>query len=185
GDVAPETIGVAVAFEERGFFGTRAIESIAGDTVDTDRLPFFKGAVTFGDVDVRLKAVAPGRETLTFFDGEVGVLSRADNIFAGEGALVNDGEELLFKLQDGPFGDATEVFFDFADLRGDEEVEVIFFDDGIQIGLDVYDASGGEVTADLNGVSFDAVRIGSVGDTAFSLDGFAFERLDADEFAFA
>ncbi|MEM9639232.1 MAG: endonuclease/exonuclease/phosphatase family protein, partial [Pseudomonadota bacterium] len=126
GEVASETIGVAVAFEERGFFGTRAIESIAGDAVDTDRLPFFKGAVTFGDVDIRLKAVAPGRETLTFFDGEVGVLSRADNIFAGEGALVNDDEELLFKLRDGPFGDATEVFFDFADLRGDEEVEVIF-----------------------------------------------------------
>jgi hypothetical protein len=54
----------------------------------------------------------------------VGVWSRGDNFFAGEFGLVNDDETLAFKLQDGDFGDATEAFFDFADLRGNGDVEV-------------------------------------------------------------
>lgn len=185
GDVAPTTVNVAVAFESRGFFGTKAVETVAGDTVDTDRLPFVKGSVTFGEVDVKLQAVAPGWQTLTFFDGDVGILSRADNFFAGEGGLVNGREALKLKLQDGAFGDATEVFFDFADMRGAGDVEVKFFDDGDLIGSDVYLAVGDELTADLEGRSFDAVKIGAVDETAFSLEGVSFDRIVVDEFLFA
>jgi hypothetical protein len=185
GDVAPETVEVAVAFEGRGFFGSKAIESVGGEVVDVDRLPFIKGSVNFGDVDIKLKATAPGSETLTFIDGEVGVWSRSDNFFAGEAGLVNDREALKFKLQDGEFGDATEAFFDFADIRGAGEVEVKFFDDGDLIGIETYFAEDGGVTANLDGRSFDAVKIGAVDDTAFSLDGFSFDRLVVDEFILA
>ncbi|MEM8825077.1 MAG: hypothetical protein AAGF30_15825, partial [Pseudomonadota bacterium] len=99
--------------------------------------------------------------------------------------LVNDRETLTFRLQDGEFDDATEASFDFADLRGDAQVRVIFFEDGGRIGAESYDASAGAITADLDGASFDTVKIRALGDTAFSLDGFAFERLMADEFLFA
>ncbi|MEJ8560076.1 endonuclease/exonuclease/phosphatase family protein [Yoonia sp. GPGPB17] len=184
GDVAPDTIGVAVAFEEKGFFGTRATEIIDGNAVDTDNLPLLKNAVSFRDVDVRLKAEASGWEKLSFVDGEVGVWSRGDNFFAGEFGLVNDDETLTFKLQDGDFGDATEAFFDFDELRGNGDVEVLFLNDGQMIGSQVVNASGGEINVTQNGESFDAVQIRAVGDTAFSLDGFGFERLVDDEFVF-
>ncbi|MEO0916582.1 MAG: endonuclease/exonuclease/phosphatase family protein, partial [Pseudomonadota bacterium] len=177
GDVDPETIAVAVAFDPRGLFGSKATEFVGGEAVDVDRLPFIKNAVNFNDVDVKLKAEAPGREKLVFVDGELGIWSRGDNFFKGETGLVNDDEQLAFTLKDGEFGDAVEVAFEFADLRGSGEVEVEFFDDGILIGTEIYDATGGAVTASLDGNSFDAVKIGAVDDTAFSLDGFGFERL--------
>lgn len=184
GDVAPDTVDVAVAFAGRGFFGTKASEIVDGVTVDTDNLGLLRNAVSFGDVDVRLEAEANGWEKLTFINGEVGVWSRGDSFFKGEFGLVNDDETLAFKLQDGDFGDATEAFFDFADLRGNGDVEVLFLDDGLLIGSQVVDASGGAVTVDQSGESFDAVQIRAVGDTAFSLDGFGFERLVEDDFVF-
>ncbi|PJI84336.1 hypothetical protein BC777_3878 [Yoonia maricola] len=185
GDVAPDTVDVAVAFEDSGFFGTRATESVDGVTVDTDRLSFIKDDVSFTDVAVDLTAEDAGWEKLTFIDGEVGVASRGDKFLAGEFGLVNDDETLVFTLQDGDLGDATAAFFDFADLRGDGEVEVLFLEDGILIGSQVLDASGGTITADRDGASFDAVEIRAVGDTAFSLDGFGFERVVEDAFVFA
>ncbi|MCK0097305.1 endonuclease/exonuclease/phosphatase family protein [Yoonia sp. F2084L] len=185
GDVAPDTVDVAVAFDSRGLFGTKATESIDGVAVDTDKLSLFKNAVSFRDVDVRLIAEAPGREKLTFIDGEVGVWSRGDSFFRGEIGLVNDDEALSFKLQDGDFGDATEAFFDFGDLRGNGDVEVLFLNDGMMIGSQVVDASAGAITAGQDGAAFDAVQIRAVGDTAFSLDGFGFERLVEDAFVFA
>ena len=141
--------------------------------------------MSFRDVDVRLKAEATGWEKLTLIDGEVGIWSRSDAFFSDEIGLVNNDETLAFKLQDGEFGDATEAFFDFADLRGNGDVEVIFLDDGMLIGSQVVSASGGAINVDHNGESFDAVQIRAVGDTAFSLDGFGFERLVEDEFIFA
>lgn len=185
GDVAPITVDVAVAFDSKGFFGTKATESVDGVAVDTDNLSLLKNAVSFRDVDVRLKAEANGWEKLTFIDGEVGVWSRGDNFFSGEFGLVNDDETLAFKLQDGDFGDATEAFFDFADLRGNGDVEVLFLDDGELIGSQMVNASSGSINVGQNGESFDAVQIRAVGDTAFSLDGFGFERLVEDEFVFA
>ena len=177
GEIAPETIDVAVAFDPRGFFGSKATEFVAGEAVDVDRLPFIKNAVNFNDVDVRIKAEAPGREKLVFVDGERGFWSRGDNFFRGETGLVIDEEQLAFSLKDGDFGDALEVEFEIADLRGRGEVEVELFEDGILIGTEIYDATSGIVTADLDGESFDAVKIGAVDDTAFSLDAFGFERL--------
>lgn len=185
GEVAPETTQVAVDFERNGFLGTKAFESIDGEVVDTDRLIFVKDAVTFNDVDVKLKAAAPGWEKLTFFNGEVGVWSREDNFFAGEAGLVNGREKLNFKLKDGEFGDATEATFEFADLKGGGEIEVFFYDDRELIGREIYQGQTNAVTADLDGLSFDQVKIAAVDDTAFSLDGFSFDRFVADEFLFA
>ena len=185
GDVAPTTLEVAVSFESKGFFHTKAREFVDGEQVDTDKLGLLKNAATFRDIDVKLKAQAPGWEKLSFFGGEVGIWSRSDNIFNGEAGLVNDREKLVFKMQDGPFGDATEATFDFAEVRGDGEVEVIFLDNGILIESQVIDATGGSASADLGGDSFDTVKVKAVGDTAFSLDGFAFDRLAEDEFLFA
>lgn len=185
GDVAPDTVEVAVAFERKGFFGTKALESIGGDVVDIDRLSFLKESVTFRDVDVTLKAAAPGWEKLSFINGEVGIWSRGDSIFAGEAGLVNGREKLKFNLKEDEFGDATEATFDFADLRGGGEVEVFFYDDRELIGREVYQAEEGEMTAGLDGLSFDQVKIAAVDDTAFSLEGFAFDRFVTDEFLFA
>ena len=81
GDVAHETINVAVDFEKKSWFGTKAVESVDGTAVDVDKLPFFKKAVNFNDVDVRLNSAAPGHDKLTFFGGEVGVSSRQANYF--------------------------------------------------------------------------------------------------------
>lgn len=67
-------------------------------------------------------------------------------------------------------------------MRGAGEVEDKFFDDGNLIGIEIYLANEGDVTADLDGRSFDAVTISAVDDTAFSLDGFLFDRLVVDEF---
>lgn len=185
GDVAPETVDVAVTFDPRGFFGTKATEIINGEAVDMDRLPFIRDAANFNDVDVRIKAEAPGRETITFVDGALGIWSRGDNFFRGETNLINDDEQLALTLKDGDFGDALEVEFEFADLRGNGEVEVEFFDDGVLIGSEIYDATSGAITADLDGDSFDHVKIGAVGDTAFALEVFGFERLvGSDSFDF-
>ncbi|MEL6682961.1 MAG: endonuclease/exonuclease/phosphatase family protein [Pseudomonadota bacterium] len=185
GEIAPETVHVAVVLDPRGFFGSQATEFVDGEAVDVDRLPFIRNAVTFDDADIQVRAEAPGREKLIFVNGELGVWSRGDNIFKGETGLVNDDEQLAFTLKDGDFGDALEVEFEFADLRGSGQVEVEFFDDGVLIGTEIYDASAGSVTADLDGDSFDAVKIGAVDDTAFSLDAFGFERITgSDSFDF-
>ncbi|MEM8657099.1 MAG: endonuclease/exonuclease/phosphatase family protein, partial [Pseudomonadota bacterium] len=184
GAATPDTVDVAVDFERQGFFSTQAIESIDGTPVDTDALPFIREAKNFGEVDVRLIATAPGREQLTFFGGEVGVSSAFDNIFAGEAGLVNDRENLKFNLRDGPFGDATEATFEFSEVRGDGEVRVRFFEDGDLIDRETYQIIDGQITADLDGASFDQVRIRALDDTAFALDGFAFDRMVEDDFLF-
>ena len=184
GDVAPETINVAVDFEKKGWFGTKAIESVDGTAVDVDKLAFFRKAVNFNDVDVRLNSAAPGHDKLTFFGGEVGVSSRQDSFFRGEAGLVNDREKLVFRLKDGEFGDATEAYFDFAEVRGDGEVNLRFFDDGAFVGSQVVDANEGFAAAGLEGQTFDKVKVQAVGNTAFSLDGFGFDRIVEDEFMF-
>ncbi|PRY92027.1 putative extracellular nuclease [Hasllibacter halocynthiae] len=186
GDAAPDTVRVAVDLAGKGFFGTLATQSVEGEVSDVGRLPFLRDGLRFEDAGIAVKARAPGPEGVTAFDGRLGVLSFGDDLLGGEGGLVNDREKLVFRLEDGPFGDATEAFFDFGEVKGGGAVRVAFLDDGERIGSQVFDASGGSVLADLDGASFDAVRIRAVGDTAFSLDGFAFERLDgADDFFLA
>lgn len=185
GDVAPETVQVAVAFEERGLFGTRAVESVGEEVVDTDTVPLIRNSFNFRDVDVRIKAAAPGPEKLTFVAGELGVWSAQDSFEAGELNLVNGLEQLTFVLRGNEFGEATEALFEFADLRGDGVVEVIFFQGRQRLGSEEFDASSGVISADFDGEVFDRVQIRSVADTAFSLDGFAFERLLDDEFILA
>ncbi|MEO1314586.1 MAG: hypothetical protein AAFV27_12025, partial [Pseudomonadota bacterium] len=89
-----------------------------------------------------------------------------------------------FNLRDGPFGDATEATFEFSEVRGDGEVRVRFFEDGDLIDRETYQIIDGQITADLDGASFDQVRIRALDDTAFALDGFAFDRMVEDEFLF-
>ncbi|MBM2578099.1 hypothetical protein JQC91_17465 [Jannaschia sp. Os4] len=177
GEAAPDTIEVAVAFDPRAWFGTTATQSVGGEAVGTARTPFLDDAFVFDEVDVRLGARAPGAESLTAFAGAVGVFSRGDDIFAGEAGLVNDRESLFFRLGGAEFGDGVEAGFDFDAIQGDGRVRVIFFEDGERLGAQVFDAREGSITAALDGESFDAVRLRAVGDTAFSLDGFAFERI--------
>ena len=98
--------------------------------------------------------------------------------------MVNDREKLVFRLKDGEFGDATESYFDFAEMRSNGEVEVLFIDDGALISSQIIDASSGYATAGLDGHSFDKVKIKAVDDTAFSLDWFDFDRIVEDEFFF-
>lgn len=48
--------------------------------------------------------------------------------------------------------------------------------DGTEIGSDVFAIDAGAVEAGLDGQSFDSVQSSAVGDTAFALVGFTFER---------
>ncbi|MCL3882974.1 endonuclease/exonuclease/phosphatase family protein [Marivita sp. GX14005] len=177
----PETVTVSVALEKAWFLGTRAVESVEGSVVDTDRVPVIRNDIAFDDVGIELGASAPGREYVTSFRGEIGVLSRADDLFRGETVLVNDGETLVFELEEGAFGDALMAMFDFATLRGSGDVELSFFDGGTQIGSSVESASAGTLSVGLDGQGFDAVGITALGDTAFSLVGFAFDRMASEE----
>jgi len=116
--------------------------------------------------------------------GELGILSTGDDFPAGDGLLVNGSERLSFQLEGDDYGDATQATFDFAELSGSGEVQVFFFDDGELLTSEVYDATSGQVIADLDGATFDSVRIKATDDTAFSLDSFAFDRTIEDDMAF-
>lgn len=102
----------------------------------------------------------------------------------GEAGFVNDREKLIFRLKDDEFGDATEAYFDFAEVRGTGEVEVLLIDDGALIGAQNIDATSGYATVGLDGQRFDKVKVKAVDDTAFSLDGFGCDRIAEDEFFF-
>lgn len=186
GDVAPQTVEVAVTLEARGLFRSTATQIVDGVETDRDTLPFLADRIDFDDADVRLVAAAPGHEALTFIGGAVGVWSRADALLRGEAALVNDAERLVLRLRDGELGDATAARFDFGEVRGGGVVRAIFFDDGERIAAERLDADAGSASVDLDGSTFDRVVLRAAGDTAFALEGFALERISTgDEFLFA
>lgn len=175
----PETATVALELSGRGF-GSRFEEIVDGETIDNGRAPTFTNNVLFNDIDVRIDAAAPGFEVATFIRGDLGIYSLRDNFFRGEAQLVNDNETLIFEMDEGAFGDALAAMFDFGTVRGNGMVEIEFFEDGASIGSQQFDAGNGPASASLDGQSFDEVQISSVGNTAFSLVGVAFDRLSSD-----
>lgn len=181
----PDTTTVAVAFEKFGFFGSRATETVDDAVVETGRVPTIRNSLDFDGVDIELGASARGWEYVTSYRGEIGIFSRGDNFFRGEADLVNDDEILSFDLSEGAFGDALMAMIDFATVKGAGQVEIAFFQDGAKIGAEIQSAFNGTVTVDLDGQSFDRLEISAVGNTAFSLVGFAFERGITDDFLIA
>lgn len=182
GPPPPELATVAVDFEGRGLFGSGFVESVDDGIVDSGRLPIASNTAFFDDVDVAVDAAAPGFELLTFVGGSLGVYSIGDRFFRGEATLVNDSETLIFDMEEGAFGDALVAMFEFATVFGNGDVEVAFFDDGTFLGNETFNAYSGPVSADFDGQRFDAVEISAVGDTAFSLSSFAFDRETFDGF---
>ncbi|WP_299792515.1 endonuclease/exonuclease/phosphatase family protein [uncultured Marivita sp.] len=178
----PDTITVAVTFDTFGFFGSRATETVEDAVVDTGRVPTIRNSLDFDGVDIELGASAGGVEYVTSYKGEIGVFSFGDRVFRGEAGLVNDDETLIFDIEDGAFGDALMAMFDFATVKGSGNVEIAFFNDGVEIGSQVASAASGSVTAELDGQSFDSVELSALGNTAFSLVGFSFERTAMDDF---
>ncbi len=175
------TVEVGVELSRVWAIGTKAAEIVGDTEVDTSLLIPIRNGIHFDDIDVSIDADGAARwEKLVFFAGELGVRSKGEGFFSRDARLVDDDETLAFELTAGGFGDATEVSFEFGQLRGDGQVELSFFDDGVLIETQVIDVVGGELTAGLDGDTFDFVEIGASGDSGFTLEGFSFDRIVDD-----
>ncbi|TFL19258.1 endonuclease/exonuclease/phosphatase family protein [Jannaschia formosa] len=180
GETGPATVEVAIDLEERGRLKSSVVESIDGEVVDTDNLGLLRPIQIFDDAGFGMRAEGargPGSEKIIFLDGEMGVFSRDEPLQIGKADSVNGDEKLGFRVLGKELGDALEVEFDFGTVSGDGEVEIEFFDGRTKLDTRTYEITDGLVNAGLDGMAFDAVRIAAVDDTAFTLDGVAFDRL--------
>ena len=175
------TAEVGVDYSVRKVFKTKAEQVVDGNVVAIDKHYGGRGHFEYDDIGVTLSATSSaGWQAVRFIDGEVGIRSQGEHKKALESNIVDGDEALRFDLNDGQFGDATEVFFDFGAVRGDAEVVISFYNDDVLIDDQVVEIRGGVVTADLDGVTFDRVDIAAGDDTSFTLDGFVFDRVVDD-----
>ncbi len=192
----PETVEVAVEFFGIPFFWkTAVVETVDGQFEGFDLVRNFSRDISFDESDISVSAVVGDKAAwLRFDDGALGVRSSADGHgrshwfdwghhgSRSDRKVVNNDETLIFELEEGVYGDATEVTFDFARVDGEGDIALAFYDDDVLIEEVVVDASAGEATVGLSGADFDRVELGVVGDTEVSIDGFSFDRIIEDEF---
>lgn len=175
------TSEVGVDYSVRRVFKVLAEQTVDGEVVATDRQFGGKASFTYDEIGVTISAVSTAHwQAVRFLHGEIGIRSQGEAKPGLESNIVDGGEALRFDLEDGAFGDATEVLFDFGAVRGQAEVSVTFYQDDILIETQVIEVRGGIVETDLDGATFDRVEISGEGDTSFTLDGFTFDRVVDD-----
>ncbi|SMX44716.1 ExeM/NucH family extracellular endonuclease [Actibacterium lipolyticum] len=102
----------------------------------------------------------------------------------GEAYLLDEEETITFKLDDaGGLGDALEVEFEFNTVRGEGDITLEFYSDGVMVEEAVLEIVDNAVSHDLAGnTSFDEVKIGVTGTLDIDIGAIELERLDSDEF---
>lgn len=105
-----------------------------------------------------------------------------------EKTSIDDAETVTFSLEEvNGLGDATEVEFEFTDIKGSGQVELSFYDDGTLVDTATLDIVDGAVSSyELYGAAdFDEVTLGVSGNLKLEIASVDFYRLDADEILFA
>ncbi len=160
--------------------GSIPVSLIDGEVVDADVFRAQSKKAAFDALGITLDAVDPTNvEKLSFRGGELGVRSPDDRGDAFERRAVDGDEALQFDLDPSKFGLGVEAEFDFSSVRGDGEVELAFYLDGVLVEtLTELVGTGDTLDTGLIGDGFDRVDVSAIGDTAFKLDGFEFRVLD-------
>jgi predicted extracellular nuclease len=167
-----------------------ALTTIDGVEIGTDRLRQLQQEVEIDAAGLTIDASDGGARTPEFVTtaGEgIGVWSVAfDRGSRSDREVLNDNEALSFKLEDiFGLGDALEVEFEFATVRGTGDVELSFYSDGFEIDRVLLAVTDDAVRYDLaDNMTFDRVDIGVQGDLALGIAAVELLRLEVDDFAF-
>jgi predicted extracellular nuclease len=168
-----------------------AITTIDGVEVGFDRLRMLQKEVEIDAAGLTIEA-SDGQfrtpEFVTTAGAGIGVWSvPSDRSSRLERELLNDSEVLSFELEDiGGLGDALEVEFEFAKVRGSGDVELGFYNDGIEIDRVLLAVTDNAARYDLAGnMTFDRVEIGVEGDLGLGIAAVEFLRLEVDELTVA
>jgi predicted extracellular nuclease len=189
-DEAPATALARLDFVDR-LFRDKVVYSVDGELIDSQKLRFLSRDIEVAEAGITIDADDGLRFSpsfLTTFGEGLGVRSvRGDKFFGREKTTLDDRETISFALEEaGGLGDALDVQFEFATVKGRGEVELTFFDDGAEIDsvwLAVEDRSVAYALDE--DLSFDRVEIGTTGNLRLSLDAVEFLRLDLEEDVFA
>ncbi|MEM9342083.1 MAG: ExeM/NucH family extracellular endonuclease [Pseudomonadota bacterium] len=175
-------------FVER-FFRDQVKYSLDGEVVDTERLRLLQNHIDVDAAGITIGADDGLRfspEFITTAGKGIGVYSVIGDFgwrSWRDAREVEEKETLSFHLEDtGTLGDALEVEFEFATVRGSGEVELSFFNDGTLIDTVVSQIADGAVSASVED-GFDEVSIGATEDLSFTLSAVEFVRIE-DEFSF-
>jgi predicted extracellular nuclease len=167
-----------------------AVTTVDGVEIGTDRLRQLQQEVGIDAAGLTIDASDGGARTPEFVTtaGEgIGVWSVAfDRGSRADRERLNDNEVLSFTLEDvAGLGDALEVEFEFAAVQGDGDVELSFYNEGLEIDRVLLAVTDDAVRYDLVGnMTFDRVDIGVEGDLGLGIAAVELLRLEVDEFAF-
>ena len=177
----PETMVARLDIIDRRF-SDKLVYSVDGEVVDTERLRFIQRDVEVEAAGIRIDSDDGLKWSPSFissFGPGIGVWSlRGDRFSRSERKLVEEKETLSFELDDaGGLGDAVEVGFEFAKVRGSGDVELMFFEDGMLVAEVLLEIENGAVRHGLDsGQTFDEVTIGATDNLRFGVDAIEFVR---------
>ncbi len=176
-----------VVFKEGRNFD-KAVTRIDGQKVDAQRLPLYANEI---EIDAASLIVQPddglgsSSERISTAGKGLAVFSTyGDRCGSSERKFVDDNESLSFLLDDrNGMGDADEVVFKFAKLSHPGDVELAFFQDGVEVERTILSIANKSVRHELSGgQTFDRVDIGPVDDLEFTLRFVELVRETTDEF---
>jgi Ca2+-binding RTX toxin-like protein len=185
----PDTVEARYEIVE-GRWRDKLVYSVDGEVQSEQRLRFVQEAIEVKDAGLSIFAedgLKAGYEFITTVGQGVGVWSLfGDPFWRPDARRVDEDELLTFALDcSGGLGDATEVQFEFAIVRGGDEVLLTFFDDGEMIDETVATIVDDKVSYALDdGETFDALTIQAVDRTKFAVEAIDLTRLHCDEFEF-
>ena len=185
----PETVLARLDIENR-FWGDRAVYSLDGEVVSVDRLRLLQKEVVLDEAGIVIGAddgLARSPEFVTTLGDGLGVRSViGDRFWRGERKFVDDAETLSFDFEpSGTVGDALDIALEFGTVRGNGQVSLAFYDDGVLVESASVDIAAKAASYDLAGTtSYDRVEIGATGNLRFTIDAIEVARLVPDD-AFA
>ncbi len=186
-----ETVFVELDFVERFGFD-RLKYSVDGEEVSSQRLSILSREIDVDPAGITIGSDDGLRFSKSFITTEnkgVGVYSlRGDSFFRGnERKFLDDDEKLRFTLEeDGPFGDALEVQFEFAKVQGNGDVSLTFYNDGALVDSVYLQIENKAVSYDLaDDLTFDHVELGTTDNLRLTVDTVGFVRInDQDDLFF-
>ncbi|MBC58490.1 MAG: hypothetical protein CL814_16350 [Confluentimicrobium sp.] len=167
-----------------------AVYSVDGVEVDEQRLRYVQKSIDLQTPGIQIDAadVNRGAVKLAMIGDGLGVRSALGDrpMKWQDGRTLDQEETATFSLTDaGGLGDALEVEFEFANVKGSGEVALDFYSSGVLVDTALLSIADDAVSYDLLGnTSFDQVTLGVTGDLALEISAVDFYRLETDTFLF-
>ncbi|MFK7881176.1 ExeM/NucH family extracellular endonuclease [Roseobacter sp.] len=176
------TVAARLDFVERRFLD-KLVYSVEGEKIDSQRLGFLQRDIEVDSAGITIKSddgLAFSPSYISTLGKGIGVASlRGDRWFSNEKKMLDDRETLSIELEESSgLGDALEVGFEFAKVKGAGDVALTFFENDVQTESVLLAIDNKTVSYDLaSDTSFDRVEIGTTGKLEITLGAVEFERI--------